>query len=159
MFTWCKKTDNSCDDTAPYRYMMRTEYDYFDPTLCRGIAQPFISGRGIPSNQIDIDTLLRGQNRRAQPYCNTTLPNSRENESIHDVSTTYYPPVPNPNSPAPCYDIDGFLKTKYHLKQDIGGCTHEPGACGNECGCPPSCICKARWAGYNRVRPLCNRPC
>ena len=81
MFTWCKRSiDDDKISGFPLAYSM-AKRPAIPPTICASLPQPHVGNRGVPSALIDLESRMRGRDRRQQPACN---------DPCTDVATNYF---------------------------------------------------------------------
>ena len=100
MFSYCNRNNNkSITNDTIYNYS--TFSNPRDRFLCDGSYQQQMVNRGVPSDLIDINTNLRGQNSKSQNYC------MNENDSSLNFST-FRPMMFPPQSQGPCMAVVSY---------------------------------------------------
>lgn len=152
LFSYCKRTSNNEYTNVPYLYHMsplQTVQGFGKiPAYCKRLNVPYVANRGLPRNLIDMETELKGQGKRYQPYC----ANTHEKGDIQFSMFDWLKDVPQPNkAPIPC------VPSPIVQMSPTGGtlCNHSPitTRCGRSCACTPSCQCKISSLDRNMTRP------
>jgi hypothetical protein len=140
MYTFCKRNKseyNNANDKI-FSYGMSTlplgDTSGIKPQLCNNLYQPYQSNRGIPSNLNDINTNLRGQDRRLN-HCNNDS-DEIQFSTIRDIFVT--PLGPPPSSTWTVYSSPS--------------CNGQETPCMEE-NCPSRIQSKDSWK-MNQVRPI-----